>query len=78
VPNDSGLGADWKVQPVGVACTNPLRSIMEYQVIEQIPELFQTLIAPQLDGIKGDIRALDAKFDVNQDGRLIPKSRVWP
>ena len=28
---------------------------------EQIRELFQTLIAPE--GIKGDIRALDAKFD---------------
>jgi hypothetical protein len=36
---------------------------MEYQVVEQIRELFQTLIAPQLEGIKGDIRALDAKFD---------------
>jgi hypothetical protein len=36
---------------------------MEYQAIEQIRELFQTLIAPQLEGIKGDIRALDAKFD---------------
>ncbi len=32
-------------------------------MIEQIRELFQTLIAPQLEGIKGDIRALDAKFD---------------
>jgi hypothetical protein len=36
---------------------------MENQMIEQIKELFQTLIAPQLEGIKGDIRALDAKFD---------------
>ena len=32
-------------------------------MIEQIRELFQTLIAPQLEGIKGDIRALDTKFD---------------
>lgn len=47
----------------GVSWTNPLRFIMEYQAIEQIRELFQTLIAPQLEGIKGDIRALDAKFD---------------
>ena len=31
-------------------------------MIEQIKELFQNLIAPQLEGIKGDIRALDAKF----------------
>ena len=40
-----------------------MRLIMEYQVIEEIRKLFQTLIAPQLEGIKGDIRALDAKFD---------------
>ena len=32
-------------------------------MIEQIKELFQNFIAPQLEGIKGDIRALDAKFD---------------
>ena len=31
-------------------------------MIEEIRELFQNLIVPQLDGIKGDIRALDAKF----------------
>jgi len=36
---------------------------MENQMIEQIKELFQNFIAPQLEGIKGDIRALDAKFD---------------
>jgi archaellum component FlaC len=36
---------------------------MENQVIEQIKELFQNFIAPQLEGIKGDIRALDAKFE---------------
>ena len=32
-------------------------------MIEQIRELFQNFIAPQLEGIKGDIRALDARFD---------------
>ena len=32
-------------------------------MIEQVRELFQTLIAPQLEGIKGEILALDAKFD---------------
>ena len=31
-------------------------------MIEEIRELFQTLIAPQFEGIKGDIRALDAKI----------------
>jgi len=36
---------------------------MEHQMIEQIKELFQNFIAPQLEGIKGDIRALDARFD---------------
>jgi len=33
---------------------------MEQQVIEQIRELIQTLIAPQFEGIKGDISALAA------------------
>jgi hypothetical protein len=51
------------VNSYGVSRMNPLRLIMEYQVIEQIRELFQMLIAPQLEGIKGDIRALDARFD---------------
>jgi len=32
-------------------------------MIEEIRDLFQNLIAPQLESIKGDIRALDAKFD---------------
>ena len=32
-------------------------------MIEEIKELFQSFIAPQLEGIKGDIRALDSKFD---------------
>ena len=34
---------------------------MEQEMIEEIRELFQNLIAPQFEGIKGDIRALDAK-----------------
>ena len=51
------------VDSPGVSGTNPMRFIMGYQVIEQIRELFKTLIAPQLEGIKGAIRALDAKFD---------------
>jgi hypothetical protein len=36
---------------------------MENQMMEQIKELFETVIAPRLEGIKGDIRALDSKFD---------------
>ena len=32
-------------------------------MIQEIKELLQDLIAPQLESIKGDIRALDAKFD---------------
>jgi hypothetical protein len=31
-------------------------------MIEEIRDLFQNLIAPQLEGIRGDIRALDAKI----------------
>lgn len=31
-------------------------------MIEEIRELFQNFIAPQLEGIKGDICALDARF----------------
>ncbi len=31
-------------------------------MLEDIKELFQTFIAPQLEGIRGDIRALDAKI----------------
>src|SRR5437867_7359518 len=34
---------------------------MEQEMIEEIRELFQNFIAPQFEGIKGDIRALDAK-----------------
>lgn len=30
--------------------------------IEEIRELFQTLIAPQFEGLKGDIRALSAEI----------------
>jgi len=32
-------------------------------MIEEIRELFQNFIAPQLEGIRGDIRALDARAD---------------
>ena len=32
-------------------------------MIEEIKELFQSFIAPQLVGIKGDIRALDSKLE---------------
>jgi uncharacterized protein YqgV (UPF0045/DUF77 family) len=36
---------------------------MGKQMLEDIKELFQAFIAPQLEGIKGDIRALDVKLD---------------
>lgn len=32
-------------------------------MLEDIKELFQAFIAPQLEGIKGDIRALDTKIE---------------
>lgn len=32
-------------------------------MLDDIKELFQNLLAPQLEGIKGDLRALDAKID---------------
>jgi hypothetical protein len=32
-------------------------------MIEEIRELFQNLVAPQLEGIKGDIRAIDSKLE---------------
>ena len=32
-------------------------------MLEDIKELFQSFIAPALEGIRGDIRALDAKSD---------------
>jgi hypothetical protein len=32
------------------------------RMIEDIKDLLQTIIAPQLEGIKGDIRALDTKI----------------
>ena len=31
-------------------------------MLDDIKELFQSFIAPQLEGIRGDIRALDAKI----------------
>jgi len=36
---------------------------MEKRMIEEIKELLQSFLAPQLEGIRGDIRALDAKLD---------------
>ena len=36
-------------------------------MIEEIRELFQNLIAPQLESIKGDIKALDVKIDTKTD-----------
>jgi hypothetical protein len=35
---------------------------MDQKMIEDIKELFQAFIAPQLEGIKGDIRAIDTKI----------------
>ena len=32
-------------------------------MVEEIRELFETFIAPQLEGIRGDIRALDARVE---------------
>ena len=31
-------------------------------MIQEIKELFQDIIAPQLEALKGDIRALDARI----------------
>jgi glutathione S-transferase len=36
---------------------------MEKQMLNEIKEFFQNFLAPQLDGIRGDIRALEAKVD---------------
>src|SRR5437867_12179807 len=36
---------------------------MEKKMIEEIKELLQSFLAPQLEAIRGDIRALDAKVD---------------
>jgi len=41
---------------------------MDVKRIEEIKELFQSFIAPQLEGIKGDIRALDSQLDARIDG----------
>jgi hypothetical protein len=40
---------------------------MDKEMIEEIKDLFQSFIAPQLEGIKGDIRALDSKLDARID-----------
>ena len=37
-------------------------------MIGEIEELFQSFIAPQLEGIKGDIRVLDSKLESKIDG----------
>jgi hypothetical protein len=36
---------------------------MGKKMIEEIKELLQSFLAPQLEAIRGDIRALDAKVD---------------
>jgi hypothetical protein len=39
---------------------------MERQVmLDEIKEFFQSFLAPQLEGIRGDIRALDSKLEAN-------------
>jgi hypothetical protein len=40
---------------------------MEKKMIEDIKEFFQSWLAPQLEGIKGDIRALDSKIDAKSE-----------
>src|SRR5262245_20668532 len=50
-----------------------LRTVMEKEILDDIKELFQAFIAPQLEGIKGDIRAPDTKigaFDVKSDSKF--------
>src|SRR5207249_396661 len=39
-----------------------LPQAMEKKMIDEIKELLQSFLAPQLEGIRGDIRALDAKI----------------
>jgi hypothetical protein len=36
---------------------------MEKQMLNDIKEMLQSFIAPRLEGIRGDIRSLDAKID---------------
>src|SRR5262245_3422703 len=43
-------------------------------MIEEIRELFQNFITPQLESIKGDIRALDTKVD-SYRGELLAEIR---
>jgi phage host-nuclease inhibitor protein Gam len=40
---------------------------MEQTMIESIRELFQNFIAPQLESIKGEIKALDSRFEARID-----------
>ncbi len=45
-------------------------------MIEEIRELFQNLIAPQLEGIRGDIRAADMKVESFRRELLVEIRRV--
>jgi hypothetical protein len=40
---------------------------MEKKMIDEIREFFQNFIAPQFEGIKGDLRALDTKIDARSE-----------
>ena len=40
---------------------------METEMIEESKEFFQSWLAPQREGIKGDIRALDAKIEAKAE-----------
>ena len=51
-----------KELPGGILASPLLLTTMEKPVIEEIRDLLQTVLVPQLEGIKGDIRALDAKL----------------
>lgn len=39
---------------------------MENPMLDDIKEMLQSFIAPQLEGIRGDLRALDSKIDANE------------
>jgi hypothetical protein len=52
-----------KCNAVGVNMGLPAaQRTMENKMIEEIKELFQSFIAPAIEGVRGDIRALDAKI----------------
>jgi hypothetical protein len=46
--------------------TSPLELAMENPMLDDIKEMLQSFIAPQLEGIRGDLRALDSKIDANE------------